>query len=124
VRPGSRPTSISVEPNQIARYIIDLDARNSVVKAGNSAQYLLKPVITVIRMTATRGSASSAASTPQRWAPPPRSARKTAAWCTKATLPDADGRFVLYPAPPGDYNWWSLPQGRTTAVMRDVPVTV
>ena len=40
----------------------------------------------------------------------------------KATPPDATGRFVLYPVPPGTYDLVVTAPGRVTAVMTGVPV--
>ena len=41
----------------------------------------------------------------------------------KATPPDANGKFVLYPVPVGTYDLVVTAQGRVTAVMTGVPVT-
>lgn len=116
--------NITVEPNQVARYIIDFDACSSVVKAGSSAQYLLKPVITVTRIIGDAGQRIVGYLDPATLGAATSVSAQSGGVVYKATVPDASGRFVLYPVPPGDYNLVIASTGRTTAVMRGVPVTL
>lgn len=115
---------ITVEPDQVADFVIDFDACKSVVVAGTSGQYLLKPVVRVIPVLGDAGqrivghlaAATLGASTLV-------SAQDNAGVVYKATIPDASGTFVLYPVPPGTYNLAVASSGRATAVMTGVPVT-
>ncbi|MEP6872807.1 MAG: DUF4382 domain-containing protein [Burkholderiales bacterium] len=115
-------TDINVASDQVADFVLDFDACKSVVKRGNSGQYNLKPVISVIPRLSDAGmrvvgylDASIAASTTtvslQENGVP-----------VKATPPDASGQFVLYPVPVGTYDLVVTSAGHVTAVMTGVPV--
>ncbi|MEQ1685171.1 MAG: DUF4382 domain-containing protein [Burkholderiaceae bacterium] len=117
-------TDIDVASDQIADFVLDFDACKSVVKRGNSGQYNLKPVISVIPRLSDAGmrvvgyvDASIAGSASlvslQRNGVP-----------VKATAPDANGQFVLYPVPAGTYDLVVSATGRVTAVMTGVPVVL
>lgn len=113
---------MDVVANQVADFVIDFDACKSVVKRGNSGQYNLKPVISVTPLLSDAGlrvvgyvdtalaNASTTVSVQQAGVP------------VKATVPQADGRFVLYPVPVGSYDLVIGAAGRVTAVMTGVPV--
>ncbi len=113
---------MDVVANQVADFVIDFDACKSVVKRGNSGQYNLKPVISVTPLLSDAGlrvvgyvgtalaNASTTVSLQQGGVP------------VKATVPQADGRFVLYPVPVGSYDLVIGAAGRVTAVMTGVPV--
>lgn len=113
---------MDVAANQVADFVIDFDACKSVVKRGNSGQYNLKPVISVTPLLSDAGlrvvgyvdtavaNASTTVSLQQGGVP------------VKATVPQADGRFVLYPVPAGSYDLVIGAAGRVTAVMTGVPV--
>lgn len=115
--------NITVPAGQVADFAIDFDACKSFVKAGNSGQYLIKPVLTVIPILSSAGqrvvgfvdpllaTANTVVSAQSGGAP------------MKATFPDAAGRFTLYPVPVGNYDLVVTAAGRVTAVMTDVPVT-
>lgn len=115
---------ITVEPDEVADFVLDFDACKSVVVAGRSGKYLLKPVVRVIPVLSDAGqrivgyvdTATVGASTLV-------SAQDDAGVVYKATVPDAAGRFVLYPVAPGNYNLVVASSGRATAVMTGVPVT-
>lgn len=114
--------NMDVAAGQLADFVIDFDACKSVVRRGNSGQYNLKPVISVIPLTSDAGlrvvghvdtliaNASTTVSVQQGGVP------------IKATVPDANGRFELYPVPAGDYTLVISAAGRATAVMTGVPV--
>lgn len=117
-------TDIDVASDQVADFVLDFDACKSVVKRGNSGQYNLKPVISVIPRLSDAGMrvvgyvdasiAGSAVSVSlQRNGVP-----------VKATSPDATGQFVLYPVPAGTYDLVVTSAGRVTAVMTGVPVVL
>lgn len=113
---------MDVAANQVADFVIDFDACKSVVKRGNSGQYNLKPVISVTPLLSDAGlrvvgyvdtavaNGSTTVSLQQGGVP------------VKATVPQADGRFVLYPVPVGSYDLVIGAAGRVTAVMTGVPV--
>lgn len=114
--------NLTVRPNQVADFVLDFDACRSVVRRGASGQYNLKPVISVIPRLGDAG---------QRvvgWVDPAIAGNaavsvQAAGVPVKATVPGADGRFVLYPVPAGDYELVVAANGRVTAVMTGVPVT-
>lgn len=113
---------MDVVANQVADFVIDFDACKSVVRRGNSGQYNLKPVISVTPLVSDVGlrvigyvdpsiaSASTTVSLQQAGVP------------VKATVAQADGRFVLYPVPEGSYELVISAAGRVTTVMTGVPV--
>lgn len=115
--------NMEVAADKVADFAIDFDACKSVVKRGNSGQYNLKPVISVIPLLADAGlrvvgyvdpaiaTASTTVSVQQGGVP------------VKATVPQADGKFVLYPVPVGTYDLVIGAAGRVTAVMTGVPTT-
>ena len=117
-------TNIDVASDQLADFVLDFDACKSVVKRGNSGQYNLKPVISVIPRLSDAGMrvvgyvdasiAGSAVSVSLQNNGVP----------VKATSPDATGRFVLYPVPAGTYDLVVTSAGRVTAVMTGVPVVL
>lgn len=118
--------NVTVPTGQEAHVLLDFDACKSIVKAGNSGKYNLKPVISVTTLLQDAGlrvqgyvapgligsgtsvSVQSNESSPQ---------------VLKATTPDANGRFVLYPLPAGTgYNLVVTAPGFATGVMTGVPV--
>ena len=113
---------IDVPAGQIADFAIDFDACKSIVKRGNSGQYNLKPVISVVPIVSDAGLrvvgyvdpaiavGSTLVSVQQGGVP------------VKATAPDATGRFLLYPVPAGTYDLVVSAAGRVTATMTGVPV--
>jgi hypothetical protein len=117
--------NITVPAGQVADFAIDFDACKSFVKSGNSGQYLLKPVLSVIPILSAAGQrivgfvdaslATGGASV---------SAQTTGGTPVRATPPDATGRFTLYPVPTGNnYTLVVTAPGRVTTVMTGVPVT-
>lgn len=113
---------VDVPPGQVLDVVLDFDACKSIVKRGNSGQYNLKPVITALPLLADAGlrvvgyvepalaNAATAVSVQASGVP------------LKATIPDADGRFVLRPLPVGSYELVLTAPGRATTVMTGVPV--
>lgn len=117
-------TNIDVASDQVADFVLDFDACKSVVKRGNSGQYNLKPLISVIPRLSDAGMrvvgyvdasiAGSAALVSLQSNGVP----------VKATSPDANGQFVLYPVPAGTYDLVVTSTGHVTAVMTGVPVVL
>jgi len=104
----------------MADFLLDFNACKSVVHAGNSGKYLLKPVISVIPnyvsgvsgyLDASLANASTLVSVQQAGA------------IVKSTAPDATGKFTLEPVAPGDYDLVIAAPGHVTGVMTGVTVT-
>jgi hypothetical protein len=115
---------IDIAADTVADFALDFDACKSVVKRGNSGQYNLKPVIAVIPVISAGvvgfvdpAIAATANVSLQSTGAPPLPV------VVKATLPDQDGRFVLFPVRVGTYDLVITANGRATAVMTGVPVT-
>ncbi len=115
---------IDIVADTVADFVLDFDACKSVVKRGNSGQYNLKPVVAVIPIISAGvvgfvdpAIAATANVSLQSTGAPPLPV------VVKATLPDQDGRFVLFPVRVGTYDLVITANGRATAVMTGVPVT-
>jgi hypothetical protein len=118
---------ITVPEGQLADVVLDFDACRSVVRAGNSGKFLLKPVIAVLPRLSDAGlrvigfvdpaiaSGSTSVSVQQggrviRATPPVTSGS------------GQEGRFELNLLPPGAYDLVVTAPGRATAVITGVPV--
>lgn len=125
--------NITVEPDKVADFVLDFDACKSVVKAGSSGQYLLKPVVSVIPIVNEAGQrivgyldpATLGASTLVS----AQIMTQDGVVVVKSTPPAKgtefgfiEGQFELYPVPPGTYDLVIASSGRATAVMTGVPV--
>ena len=116
--------NIEIKSNERADFVLDFDACKSVVRAGQSGRHLLKPVIAILpRVTDVSLSVEG-------YVAPALANGQTAVtlqqggMVMRATLPDANGRFMLSPAPAaGTYDLVITAEGRVTAVMTGVPVT-
>ncbi|HOM11910.1 MAG TPA: DUF4382 domain-containing protein [Rubrivivax sp.] len=114
--------NIDVPAGKVADFVLDFDACKSVVKRGNSGKYNLKPVVTVIPWLSDAGQRVvgyvgwSIASTATRVSV------QDSGMPVKATMPDANGMFVLHPIPVGSYTLVISAPGRVTAVVTGVPV--
>jgi hypothetical protein len=112
--------TIDIAANQMADFVIDFDACKSVVAAGGSGQYLLKPVVSVIPryisgvagfVDASLIAGSTSVSVQQNGA------------LIKATVPDSSGKFLLQPVAPGSYTLVLTAPGRSTSVVTGVAVS-
>ncbi|HEY8977646.1 MAG TPA: DUF4382 domain-containing protein [Burkholderiaceae bacterium] len=110
---------ITIAADQMADFLLDFDACKSVVRAGNSGKYLLKPVISVIPsfisgvtgyVDPSLGNGGTLVSVQQAGA------------VVKATSPDATGKFTLEPVAPGAYDLVVAATGHVTGVLTGVPV--
>lgn len=110
---------LDIGPNKMADFVLDFDACKSVVSAGGSGQYLLKPVVTVIAryISGVAGfvdtglvNANTSVSLQQGGV------------VVKATTPDSAGKFLLQPVAPGSYTLVVTAPGRTTTVVTSVAV--
>lgn len=112
--------NIDIAENQMADFVLDFDACKSVVPAGASGQYLLKPVVTVIPryVSGVQGYVD-----PLIGAGATRVSLQRDGITVKATVPDSTGKFLLQPVEPGSYTLVMAAAGRTTSVVTGVPVT-
>ena len=114
--------NIDVPADKIADFAIDFDACKSFVKAGNSGKYLLKPVLSVIPILSDAGQRIVGYVDPSLVAPGTTVSAQLAGAPVRATPPDVNGKFVLYPVPAGNYDLVITAAGRVNAVMTGVPV--
>lgn len=113
-------TSIEVPQGQEADVIIDFDACQSVLKAGNSGKFILKPQLRVTTVLVDAGLrihgwiADALAATT-------RVSAQQGGTEFAAAQPRADGSFTLYPLPEGAYDLVVTGTDRATTVIRGVP---
>ena len=115
--------NLTVPAGQVADFAIDFDACKSFVKAGNSGQYLIKPVLAVIPILSTAGQRIVGFVDPALANTGTTVSAQSAGVPVRATPPDATGRFTLYPVPAGSYDLVITAAGRVNAVMTGVPVS-
>jgi hypothetical protein len=111
---------ITVMANQIADVVLDFNACRSVVSAGNSGQYLLKPVIAVTPnfISGVSGYVDSSVANGNTLV-----TVQQAGMVVKATAPDSTGKFLLEPVAPGSYDLVVTAAGRAPTVITGVQVT-
>jgi hypothetical protein len=114
--------NITVEPDKVVDFVIDFDACKSVVMAGNSGKYLLKPVVTGYVVLSDAGQRIVGYIDPATMGGNTKVSVQQGGVVAKATPPDATGKFVLYPVPPGTYDLVIVSAGKATTVMTGVPV--
>jgi hypothetical protein len=113
---------VDVAEGQAVDLVLDFDACKSVVKAGNSGRYNLKPVIQATPYYTLAGQAVVGYVDPAIALPTTLVTVQQDGVVAKATVPDAAGKFTLYPVPAGSYDLVVTAEGRATAVMTGVPV--
>ncbi len=113
--------NIDIASNQLADFVIDFDACKSIVIAGSSGQYLLKPVVTMIPRY-LNGVSGYMDATSMSYATTTMSLQQDGV-VIKATVPDITGKFLLQPVVPGNYTLVMTAPGHTTTVVTNVPVT-
>lgn len=101
--------------------VLDFDACNSVVSRGATGGYLLKPVLRILPWPTGQGSsvAGRIANMPATGA---LVSLQQAGRVVRSTAPDADGRFLLAPAPAGTHDLVVVAEGRASTVLAQVPV--
>ena len=111
--------NIDIAANQMADFVLDFDACKSVVVAGNSGQYLLKPVLTVIPryVSGVAGFVDASLVTGNTSV-----SLQQGGVVVKATMLDGSGKFLLQPVAPGSYTLVLTAPGRTTAIVTNVAV--
>jgi hypothetical protein len=114
---------ITVPAGQVADVVLDFDACKSVVRAGNSGRYLLKPVVSVLPVLSDAGTRIVGYVDPAMATGATSITAQQQGRVIRATPPmAASGRFVLYPLPEGAYDLVVTAPGRATAVITGVPV--
>ncbi|NCT97648.1 MAG: DUF4382 domain-containing protein [Comamonadaceae bacterium] len=112
-------TSLAVQRDGLTDVVIDFDACRSVVVAGGSGQYLLKPVLRTLPRVETGviGEVSLAAATAGASVSLQQNGE-----VRRATVADANGLFKLQPVEPGEYTLVVVTPGRATAAVRQLQV--
>lgn len=110
---------ITIAPDQLADFVLDFNACKSVVTAGNSGKYLLKPVVAVTPnyISAAGGYVDASLANGNTSV-----SLQQGGVVVKATSPDSNGHFLLQPVAPGTYDLVITAPGRTTDVITDVTV--
>ncbi len=112
---------IEIAPGTVADFAIDFDACKSFVRAGNSGQILLKPVLSVMPVVSNISIVGYL--DPSLVAAGTSVSAQVGGVLVRATPPDSSGRFTLFPVPTGNYDLVITAAGRVNAVMTGVPVT-
>jgi hypothetical protein len=107
-----------VAAGQMADLVLDFDACKSIVQAGNSGKFILKPVISVVPrivsgvtgyVTTTLSLSSTTIAAQQNGT------------TVRSTAPDATGKFSIPYLQPGTYTLVVTSDGHATAVVTNVP---
>lgn len=110
--------NFDVAAGQMADVVLDFDACKSIVKAGNSGQYILKPVISVVPrivsgiqgyVTTTLSLGSTTVAAQQNGV------------TVRSTAPDSNGKFSIPYLATGTYTLVVASDGHATAVVTNVP---
>jgi hypothetical protein len=113
---------IDIPADKVADFVIDFDVCKSVVKRGNSGRYNLKPVLSVTPLLSDAGLRVVGYVEPAIALGSTNVSVQFNGVPVKSTVPEASGRFVLYPVPVGQYDLVVSATGRATAVVTGVPV--
>jgi len=113
---------IDVAADKVADVVLDFDACKSVVTRGASGKYNLKPVIAVTPVLSDAGLRVVGYVDPLIALGSTMVSVQSGGVPVKSTVPDATGKFTLYPVPTGSYELVVTAAGRVTAVMTGVPV--
>jgi hypothetical protein len=110
---------LTVEANKLLDLVLDFDAQKSIVRAGNSGRYSLKPVVSVIPRFVSGVSGAVAAAWP---AGTTKVSLQLNGVVVRSTTPDSTGAFLLQPVSPGTYDLVVAAPGETTVVVTGVVV--
>ncbi|HYD77707.1 DUF4382 domain-containing protein [Ramlibacter sp.] len=110
-------SGFEVSEGGLADLVLDFDACKSVVKAGNSGNYNLKPVLTLAKRTQTGIEGYVSLSVEGV-----RVSAQQDGTVVRSTVPDANGKFVLPFLPAGSYDVVIVSDTHSTAVVSSVPV--
>lgn len=105
---------ITIEAGTRADLVLDFDPCRSVVSAGNSGRYLLKPVVTAYAQAVNDIAGYTL--------PGAGVSAQQGGVALKSTVADASGRFVLWPVTAGSYDVVITAPGRVNAVLAGVAV--
>jgi hypothetical protein len=108
-----------VAPGQMADLVLDFDACKSIVKAGNSGKFILKPVVSAVPRLVSGVSGYVATTLPLGSTTVAAQQNGTT---VRSTSPDASGSFSIPYLQPGTYTLVITADGRSTAVVTNVPV--
>lgn len=108
-----------VAADQMADVVLDFDACKSIVQAGNSGSFNLKPVITVVPRVAAGIEGHVDASLPMGST---TVAAQQDGVTIRSTTPDANGRFSIPFLPAGTYSLVVTSEGHATTVVTGVVV--
>jgi len=110
-----------VAAGQTADLILDFDACKSIVKAGNSGQYSLKPVISVHSRAGTGSAGIAGFVTTTLSLSSTTVAAQQGGVTVRSTTPDTSGRFSIPFLGTGTYTIVITSEGRATGVITGVP---
>ena len=113
---------IDIAADKVADFVLDFHVCESIVKRGNSGQYNLKPVITVLPRLSDAGMRIVGYVDTTLPAAATTVSAQVGGVPVRSTPPDSTGKFVLYPVPAGNYDLVINAQGRVTALVTGVPV--
>jgi len=110
---------IDIAADQMADFVIDFNACKSVVSAGASGNYLLKPVVTVIPryISGVKGYVAASLANGDTTV-----SLQQGGQTVKTTVPDSTGLFMLQPVAPGTYTLVVTVPGATTEIIDNVAV--
>ncbi len=108
-----------VEADRMADVVLDFDACKSIVRAGNSGSFNLKPVIAVVPRVAAGVEGHVAANLPLGGT---TVAAQQNGVTIRSTTPDANGRFSIPFLPAGTYSIVVTAEGHATTVVTGVVV--
>ena len=113
---------IDIAADKVADFVLDFHVCESIVKRGNSGQYNLKPVITVLPRLSDAGMRIVGYVDTDLLASATTVSAQIGGVPVRSTPPDSTGKFVLYPVPAGSYDLVVNAQGHVTALVTGVPV--
>lgn len=116
-------TNVGVAPSQQTDIVLDFHVCESVVSAGQSGRYILKPVLSILPRASANALAVEGFVVSALGNGNTSVSLQQAGAVVRATVPDATGKFLLSPVPAGTYDLVITASGRAIAVMTGVPVT-
>ncbi|MEJ7929826.1 DUF4382 domain-containing protein [Ramlibacter sp. AN1015] len=113
------PLAVDVAARQTSDLVLDFDACKSVVTAGASGRFQLRPVVQAL----PRGAGGVQGTVAAELARPGTTvAAQQDGVTVRSTQPDASGKFAIPFLPPGSYTVVVSSLDRATGVVTDVPV--
>ena len=115
-------TDVEIVAGKTTSLVLDFDACKSVVRRGNSGEFNLRPVITVLPLSSEPGLRVTGYVAPALSSSSTKVSVQTAGVPIRTTVPDSTGRFQLHPIPAGVYDLVVTSEGRATSLVTGVPV--